>query len=557
MLRFLSIRNFAIIEQVELAFDAGFTVITGETGAGKSILIDALGLLLGDRATGVGSPDDAPPADLSAEFDISGQKAARAWLEENAMDDEDQLVLRRVLPAQGASRAWINGRSATMGQLADLGNLLVEIHGQHEHQSLSRPERQRSLVDQWVDPDAIAAVVKAYARWQSARASLDAFEHDCGDPAQLELLQFQFAELEKLNLQAGEYEGLEQQQERLARSDEIRLCLQQAAAALDHEEGASVRQLLAQAEQALEQVKALDHRFESVCQLIREAAINVDEAAAELERASPDEEQDPHELDAINRRLERCLDLARKHRIRPDELPELTQKLSERLDTLAHQDERRQSLEKELASASKEWQNAADQLTEQRQTAAGKLAAATENRLHKLGMNQASFGIEVKARQRAEPGEHGQDQIAFVFSANPGRPAHSLHKIASGGELSRVSLALMLSARLQSDVPARVFDEVDAGIGGETAHVVGAFLLEVADGGQAFCVTHLAQVAARADHHYRVIKIQGQTATSIKVEALSRPEREEELARMLGNRHSAGSLAHAREMLESGAMKSQ
>lgn len=550
MLRFLSIRNFAIIEQVELAFDTGFTVITGETGAGKSILIDALGLLLGNRATGTTASDDTPPADLSAEFDLTGQEAARAWLEDNAMSDEDRLVLRRVLPPQGPSRAWINGRSVTMGQLADLGSLLVEIHGQHEHQSLAKPERQRSLIDQLVDPEVVDAVVRAHSQWQHAQASLQAFEQDCGDPAHLELMQFQFAELEKLNLQPGEYENLEQQQERLDRADEIRLRLQQASAALDNDEGASVRQLLSQAEQALDQVKALDQRFEAACQLIREAAINVDEAAAELERASPDDEQDPQKLESINRRLERCLDLARKHRIRPDQLPDLTHQLSERLDALSQQDERRQALENELTSARADWQQAADKLTLHRQKAAKTLAQGTQQRLHKLGMNQARFSIEVNNRQRSEPSEHGQDQMSFLFSANPGRPAHALHKIASGGELSRVSLALMISARSQADLPARVFDEVDAGIGGETAHVVGTFLREVADGGQAFCVTHLAQVAARADHHYRVVKVQGTSATSIEVQLLSRPIREEELARMLGNRRSAGSLAHAREMLD-------
>jgi len=552
MLRFLSIRNFAIIEQVELAFDTGFTVITGETGAGKSILIDALGLLLGNRATAATSAANDPPADLSAEFDLAGQEVARAWLEENAMADEDRLVLRRVLPPQGASRAWINGRSVTMGQLADLGSLLVEIHGQHEHQSLAKPERQRALIDQLVDPDAVEAVAKAHAQWRNARSSLQAFERDCGDPAQLELMRFQFTELENLNLQPGEYEDLEQQQERLARTDEIRSCLQQASAALDNDDGVSVRQLLAQAEHALEQVKALDERFEAVCQLIREAAINIDEAAAELERASPDEEQDPRELESINRRLERCLDLARKHRIRPDQLPELTQQLAERLNGLSQQDERRQALQDALTSAHAHWQKAADNLTQQRQKASRKLAKSTEERLHKLGMNQAKFSIEVTDRQRNEPSEHGQDQMAFLFSANPGRPAQALHKIASGGELSRISLALMISSRGQIDVPARVFDEVDAGIGGETAHVVGTFLREVANGGQAFCVTHLPQVAARADHHYRVVKVQGKLATSIEVEPLSRPAREEELARMLGNRSSKGSLAHAREMLEGG-----
>jgi DNA repair protein RecN (Recombination protein N) len=552
MLRFLSIRNFAIIEQVELEFAPGFNVISGETGAGKSILIDALGLLLGARAPAGKDSEADRQADLSAEFDLDPHPSARAWLEEHAMDDGNQVLLRRVLPAKGASRAWINGRGATIGQLMEIGSLLVEIHGQHEHQRLSNADRQRALIDRQIDPTTGDAVAQAYADWRLARTELNAFEKDCGDPAQLELLQFQSRELEALDLKTGEYAELERQQEKLARGDEIRLCLDRAKAALDNDEGGAVRDLLTQAEQALDQVRTLDQRFVSVGDLIREAAINVDEATAELERFDLHDESDPRALEEINRRLEKCLDLSRKHRVRPDELPQLTQQISARLDALAHQDDQREALESNLKQSLKVWQTAADALTHQRQKAATSLAKATEIRLHKLGMTQAKFEIDVSRRDRSHPNEQGQDAIEFRFSANAGQSLQALHKVASGGELSRVSLALMIASQQGAEPPSRVFDEVDAGIGGETAHVVGAFLREVSRGGQAFCVTHLAQVAARADHHYHVVKTQDADHSSISVEALDRSGRENELARMLGNRRSAGSIAHAKEMLDSG-----
>jgi DNA repair protein RecN (Recombination protein N) len=550
MLRFLSIRHFAIIEQVELEFGPGFTVISGETGAGKSILIDALGLLLGERASSGQVADGANQADLSAEFELEHQPAARQWLQEQAMDENGQLLLRRVLSAEGGSRAWINGRSATIGQLAELGERLVEIHGQHEHQLLARPNQQRAILDRQVDPSVVSAVREAFSGWQRARAEIDEFERDCGDPGQFELLQFQHRELESLQLQPGEYESMELEQERLARSDEIRACLERTRAALVDESGPNVRDLLRRARLAMEQVSALDPDLGEILGLLEEAGINVDEALTGLERCDQPEEENPQALDQLNRRLEKCLDLARKHRIRPEQSPTLADELGERLDRLTHQDDRRQALESRLAAAASRWQTAADQLSEKRRQAAAELSSYTGEKLAELGMTRAALSVEVKSRPRTAPAEYGQDEIEFQFSANAGQTRQALHKVASGGELSRISLALMIAARAHSERPARVFDEVDAGIGGETAHVVGSFLRQASAGGQAFCVTHLAQVAARADHQFRVTKREHDGRTLIGVEQLDRAGREEELARMLGNRQSAGSLAHAREMLD-------
>ena len=549
MLQFLSIRDFAIIEQVELEFGPGFTVISGETGAGKSILIDALGLLLGDRANASQVAQGRSQADLSAEFNLTDQTAARAWLEDQAMLDEDRLLLRRVLAAGGGSRAWINGRSATIGQLSELGAMLVEIHGQHEHQLLSRPAEQRQILDRQVESATLAAVGQAYRAWRTALGRVEEFERDCGDPAQLELLQFQHRELESLDLQPGEYERLEQEQERLARSDEIQSCLQRTRAALADETAPNARDLLRSASQSLAAVAHLDQQLNDISAVLNEAEINLDEALSSLDRLDPEAPDDPQALAALNQRLETTLDLARKHRVRPDELPELTTRLGQRLAQLTDQDQRREALQQDLKTSRSAWQDAADRLSQARTQAADELAAAAAQKLAALGMSGARLAVRVNQRAKPDPAEHGQDDIAILFSANAGQAPQPLNRVASGGELSRVSLALMIAARPPSEQPARIFDEVDAGIGGETAHVVGQFLRAAAGDSQAFCVTHLAQVAARADHQFKVSKSEQSGRTVFSIEALDQAGRERELARMLGDRDSAGSLAHAREML--------
>jgi DNA repair protein RecN (Recombination protein N) len=551
MLRALSIRHFAIIESLELAFEPGFNAITGETGAGKSILIDALGLVLGDRADSSLIAPGQGQAELSASFELASDSEAMAWLKDQALDEEDQLIVRRLLSAQGSSRAWINGRSATIGQLAELGALLVEIHGQHEHQQLEKPETQRRLLDQQLDSALVKAVSSAHAEWQSALHALEQFEHEAGDPAQLELLRFQYRELEALSLKNGEYEELEAEQERLARSDEIRSSAAQAANALDQDDGPSVRGLLLEAGHSIERVKELDSHLNTIAGLLEEARINIDEALSELERFSELEGADPERLDQVNRRLEKSLDLARKHRVQPAELPNLAARLGERLDTLDHQDDRRQQLEARLATALKHWRQVADALSQARSEAARGLSEKVNQRLAELGMAQAQISIGVRPGGQERPGPHGQDLIAIEFSANPGQPLKSLSKVASGGELSRVSLALMIAARPSQGPLVRVFDEVDAGIGGETAQVVGRFLRQVASGGQAFCVTHLAQVAAFAEHQFQVRKSAIDGSTGVSIQALDDSQRVGEIARMLGSASSDRSQAHAREMLDS------
>ncbi|HSH27042.1 MAG TPA: DNA repair protein RecN [Wenzhouxiangella sp.] len=549
MLRHLAIRHFAIVSEVEIDIDPGFTAITGETGAGKSILVDALGLLLGARAEAGLIADGHRQAELEAVFSLEESDPARQWLIEQALAEDDELIVRRVLTAPSGSRAWINGRSATVGQLAELGALLVEIHGQHEHQQLERPSVQRQLLDRQIAAQTRNAVTAACHRWQAARAALDELESNVGDAGQLELLRFQVRELSELALAEGEFESLEREQERLARSDELRLAIARAGNALDSEDGPGARSLIHQAALALEPVRELQPELEEAARMLEEARINIDEVTASLERVSSQDQGDPERLAVVNHRLEQALDLARKHRVRPAGLPELSAQLAERLASLENHDERRAQLVERLDQAASDWREAAAALSQARAAAAKKLAGGIGERLSELGMDTARIEFEVEPDQQAAPSANGMDRVRIGFSANPGQPLQPLSKVASGGELSRVALAVMIASGGRDGPKTRIFDEVDAGVGGETAHAVGRFLREAAGAGQAMCVTHLAQVAARADHQLRVRKDTSRGATALAVEALEGEARQREIARMLGSAESEKSLAHAEELL--------
>lgn len=559
MLRALTIKHFAIIDQAELELEPGFCVITGETGAGKSILVDALSLLIGQRADAGVVAKGQNKADLSAYFELTQASPALKWLQSNAMAEEDQtVVIRRTIQATGGSRAWINGHPASASQLKDLGAMLIEIHGQHAHQQLSKTEHQRQLVDTQCPKKLIDAVVQAHRLWHEAKLSLEQFEADMGDPSQLDLLTFQVKELEELALEAGEFVALEAEQERLQRQDEIQLAIQSAAASLDQDDGTSARRLLLQASQAIAPITELDARLANVATLLEEAVINLSEARSELEQLATEPDQDPERLSVINTRMTLALDLARKHRVRPEELPALADSLASRLEKIQDQDQQRALLTNAIKTTEAEWQRAAGALSQARRSAAKALSASVTKALSTLGMAHATLEIHINPNTDRSPSPKGFDEVAIAFSANPGQPPQPLSKVASGGELSRISLALTLAAGSDAYPMTRVFDEVDAGIGGETAHAVGDFLARVGkanpERSQALCVTHLAQVAARANHQFQVNKTQtNQTndkKTAIEIRLLSHNDRETEIARMLGDAHSKTSLAHARELLE-------
>lgn len=556
MLRALTIQHFAIIDHAELEFSAGFGVITGETGAGKSILVDALSLVVGARADASMVAHGHERAEISAEFALDPGSPAHHWLTEQAMVEDDGVIIRRSISSVGGSRAWINGQPASASQLKELGAHLVAIHGQHAHQQLTSGEHQRALVDAQCPAALIEKVQQAHQAWHKAQAEIKQFDQTMGDPSQLELLAFQAKELNELAFKPGEFEVLEADQERLERHSEIQRAIGMAASFLDQDDGPCARTLLRKASIAIAPVSQLDQRLQNVAHLIDEALIQISEASAELEHVAQTPDEEPERLALINARLATALELARKHRIRPDELASLTETLNQRLEAIQDQDGRRQQLMDTLERALNEWRSACETLSQSRRKASQTLTKKTTEALTKLGMNHATLEIDIQSDPKRAPNPTGFDDINILFSANPGQPAKSLSKVASGGELSRISLALMLAAGEQTHPLTRVFDEVDAGIGGETAHAVGEFLQRVGHSdtqqAQALCVTHLAQVAARADGHFQVSKSQNKS-TTVLVRALNPKERIEEIARMLGNARSQKSLAHAQELLELGA----
>lgn len=550
MLRTLSIRGFTIIDEMELEFADGFTAITGETGAGKSLLVDVVGLLLGERAAAGLVAEGHERAELSAVIELPAGHPALDWLTEQSLAEEQACVLRRMLPRDGGSRAWINGRPATMTQLREVGSLIVEIHGQNEHLDLLRPEAQREWLDRHADRGTVAGVAGAAAAWREARDALERLEQEAGDSTQREFLAYQLRELEDLALAEGEYADLEAEQVRLARVDELLAAAGAGLDALDSDDPPGARTRLAGAIQRLEDAAEIDPELGAPARLLAEAQINLDEAAAALERHAAGLEADPERLAEVDRRLGKALELARKHRIGPAELPALTETLRDRHRALDDVEAERTRLQSALDAARAGWDRAAQALSGERREAGERLAQRINGNLAALGMGDGQVVVQVDPQTEAPVSDHGHDRVEILFTANPGQSPAPLRKIASGGELSRFSLALIAAGEAGESARVRIFDEVDAGVGGETAHAVGRFLKRAAGDGQAFAVTHLAQVAARADHQILVDKSADSGGTHTRVQTLAGKEREAEIARMLGSRDSRHGLARARELLE-------
>lgn len=553
MLRSLSIRDYVILDDLNLSFEDGFTAITGETGAGKSLLVDVLSLLLGGRAEGSLAAAGARQAELSALFELPPGHPAFEWLQEQSLDDESTCLLRRVLPADGASRGWINGRPATMGQLKALGALLVDIHGQHEHQRLTDAAAQRAWLDAQIEPAVFEPVTEATQAWRNARRSLDDLETEAGDARDQEFLAFQHRELETLALMDGEFAELETEQQRLSSTDDLLRASAAALEALDGPRGdggpPAVRELLMTCLNVLDQSADMDPELACIAGLLKESAINVDEAIGALERHADSIEANPERLAEVDRRMGDALTLARKHRVEPEQLPALTSELGGKLARMQGFDTERTRLIRAVESARKRWLDAAQSLSKARRRTADELAATINDHLAELGMEDAGVSIRIDSDEDAPVSDSGMDRVEILFSANPGQPPQPLRRIASGGELSRFSLAMVAAVSHPKSGRVGIFDEVDAGVGGETAHAVGRFLQRAARGGQAFCVTHLAQVAARADHQYRVIKSAVDGKTRTRVDVLDAKDRRKEVARMLGSSDSDRGLAHAEELL--------
>jgi DNA repair protein RecN (Recombination protein N) len=554
VLAHLQIRDFAVIDAAELELEGGLTALTGETGAGKSIIVDAVMLALGGRASADMLRHGAERAEITATFEAASGALLRRWLEEQAIEAPDgELVLRRVIGRDGRSRQYVNGQALPAQNVRELGELLIDIHGQQEFQSLVGRDMQREIVDAHGVTGTLASEVEALAAaWRQhseERDSLAAMARDRS--ARLELLRYQVGELEALGLAAGEAQALIEERNRLANRGRLAEGAQTALALCYEGDGNDAHALAARATSTLRSAAALDPRIEPALALAEESLIALREAGSQLAAYLDGLDADPARQDAVERRVAALEDLARKHRVEAPVLPAKLEELRSELATLEQSDLVLGGLDERLADIRKRYAAAAAELTAARHSAARKLATAVTGLMRQLGMPGGRFEIAVETDTASDPQSTGADRIEFLVSANPGEPPKPVAKVASGGELSRISLAVQVASARRSARTCMIFDEVDAGIGGGVAEIVGRKLRELGERGQVLCVTHLAQVASQAHHQHRVTKLTDGRASRTVVAALKQDERVEELARMLGGLEiTRKARDHAREMLK-------
>jgi DNA repair protein RecN (Recombination protein N) len=552
MLMNLQIRDFAIVDRIDLEFAPGMTVLTGETGAGKSILVDALGLVLGERGNAQLVRDGAKRAEFAAEFDVARLPAVKNWLVEQALDDEDDCLLRRVINADGRSRAFVNGNSVPLSQLKAVGELLLDIHGQHFHQSLGHRAIQRSLLDHFGGLiEDLAAVETQYALWRSLADQLQSISDAEADRAsRLDLLAFQLNELHSLALEAGEFDALMSERQKLQYSGKLAAGVNAALDGLYENESGNANSLVAEATRSIEQLVDYDPSLQPVLEALNSASIQVAEAADALRRYGESVDMDPGRRDWVEERLDAVQTLSRKHRVSGDELPELAARLSAEQDELSHAEERGRELEEQAAAAGAEFRRLATSLSQARAASATRFSEAVTQAMHGLGMPGGIFRAALTPIPLKSAKPWGLDNVDFLISANPGQAPQPLAKVASGGELSRMALSIQVIASDGSAIPTMVFDEIDSGVGGGVAEMVGRRLQELGANRQVLCVTHLPQVASLADQHFRISKVSDGKSTRTRVHVLGKEERIEELARMLGGVDiTRKTLDHAAEML--------
>ncbi len=535
MLTSLSIKDFAVVKTAELEFGPGLTVISGETGAGKSLLVDALGFLSGVRADSGMVRHGAERAELSAQFDLADAAPARGWLREQELDDGDDCQLRRTLRADGGSKAWINGRPATLAQLAELAGLLVEIHGQHEHQALLSKASQLALLDGYGGHDAdLARVAAGAAQWSALLREREALSKQGDVSDRIAYLEHQLGELERESLAPEAIAELGTAHRRHAHAAALIAACETAFARIAGEDAPSMSRQLQQSRADLARVAEHEPRLADVDALLDAAAIQLNEAAALIERIREDLDLDPEQFEEMERRLGRIHDLARKHRVAPEQLAAQQEALAAELESLRGAGKRVAALDGEIETARANWRKAAEALSKARAKAAKSLSRSTTALIGELGMGGGKFEAALEPQNGDRPDAGGAERVEFLVSANAGQPPRPLRKVASGGELSRISLAIEVAALGGDLVPTMVFDEVDSGIGGAVAEIVGQKLRALGEKRQALCVTHLPQVAAQGHAHYRVSKAAADGVTQSAVERLDAKQRAEELARMLG-----------------------
>ena len=555
MLTQLTINNFAIVRQLEIELAKGMSVITGETGAGKSIAIDALGLCLGQRIETSMVREGQERAEICATFFIEPTNPAYQWLQEQELQDPDNpsdCILRRVINADGRSKAFINSTPVSASQLKEIGQYLIHINGQHASQLLLKNDYQLQLVDTFAHHnDLLAQMREDYRAWKNLQTQVKNFQQKVAEnEAKKQLLQYQVEELDEFSLRPNEYLELEEDQRRLSNSEQLTQLSQSALQLLSENETVSIDSMLYRATQYIDELSELDPRYVSVQTMLNDALIQVQEATSEVQHLASHIEQDPMLLQEIEQRLGQALQLARKHNVKPEELVEWHQKLKAELTALLDFSESEERLILEEKAAFEKMQNTAKQLHESRCQAAEKLAQQVTHSIKRLAMENAEFFIEVNS-DLTKVAANGADNIVFTLRSNLGQQAQPLAKVASGGELSRISLAIQVLTSDQSAIPTLIFDEVDVGISGKTASVVGKLLRQLGDKCQVLCVTHLPQVACHGHHQFNVEKFTVDDKTETKMTALSQEERVPALARLLGGSEITDlALANAQEMLD-------
>jgi DNA repair protein RecN (Recombination protein N) len=550
MLTHLQLRDLVLVDQAELELRSGLTALTGETGAGKSIVVDALLLIAGGRAGGDVVRQGAERAEVAASFDAL-PPAAKAWLESQAIEHNGELVVRRVIGADGRSRAYVNGQVVPMQALRELAEFLIEIHGQQEFQRLVNRSAQREMLDEHVaDPNLVHAVSELYERYRTRRRDFESLKTAAENrDSRLDLLRYQLAELKAEVTTVAAIEELFVDVKRVAGRSRLATAARTALTAAYEADGDSAHDLLGRAQAALRQVGDADPTLGPAAKLLEEAMINTREAAEALRRYLDVLDIDPARQEEIERHAAALEALGRKHRLGVLDLPEQLLRIEAELTTLDNAQLSLAALEVELATLTREYRAAAQRLTSARKSAADHLSGHITELMQGLGMAGGRFAVSISPSD-TEFGPKGSDDIEFLVSANPGQAPKSLAKVASGGELSRISLAVQVAAAAKTSALCMVFDEVDAGIGGAVAEIVGRQLRDLGERAQVLCVTHLAQVASQAHSQFRVTKLSDGKITRTSVKTLGEFERVDEIARMLGGIDiTEQARAHAREML--------
>ncbi|VAW56560.1 DNA repair protein RecN [hydrothermal vent metagenome] len=551
MLNHIRIRNFAIIDKLDLDFKNKLTTLTGETGAGKSILLGALSLLLGDRADSDSIRSGAKKAEISAEFDITKLTDVNTWLSEKELDAEGDCLLRRRLSTDGRSRAFINGSPVPLQDMRQLGEMLVDIHGQHEHQSLMKPNIQRQLLDDYAQHTPLLEQIKqVFNDWTYKKDQLKQFKVACKDKHdRLDLLRYQVTELENLNMIEGEKEKLQSEHQTLANTDQLNENTASALSCLYDADESSIHLQLSKQARKIEDMLATDKSLTPAFEMLSEAMIQIEETASLLRDYKDHLNSNPERFEEVETRLGTILDLSRKHHVDPNQLINLSQTLSAELNELDNADENLNQLEIDVDALDKKYNTLTKKLTDSRLKIAKKLSKYISQSMQTLGMSGGKFEVHIASRDK--PSIIGQDIIEYRVSTNTGQPLKALAKTASGGELARISLAIQMITAQQGRIPTLIFDEVDSGVGGGIAEIVGKHLRMLGESRQVFCITHLPQVASQAHHHMQVYKHNDKNETRTQIMPLAKEQRVDEISRMLGGlKITQQTIDHAKDMLE-------